>query len=101
MDEMTRGAEATAPAIWNQTPRYPTGRQKASGYDRNLKIGTGFLIASLLAFPIVLGPTAAYFGFRSHREGNIAGLVFAYASILVTIVNMAIILTVVLPAVLR
>lgn len=83
------------PVTWNpasntnQIIRGVLSKRNADGFDRNLKAGTFLLVASLIVVPIVLGPAAAYCGYRSHRAGNPLGQLFTVGALAVTLGNMA------------
>lgn len=100
---LPKPTEATPPVSWDPTSntnRMLQGvlsKRNAGGFDNNLKAGTFLLIASLLVAPIILGPAAAYCGYRSHRDGNPIGQVFAIGSLVLTVVNLFFIALVLLP----
>ena len=72
-------------------------RRRARGFDDNLKVGAVLLVLSLVILPIVFGPGAAYCGYRSHRRGNPAGLVFSAGAAIITVLNFLFLLAVVVP----
>lgn len=75
-------------------PNAPTGqmlqrvmarRYRPSGFDRDMQIGAVLLGIGFFIIPVIFGPVAVYFGYRSHAAGNPMGWAFALAAAALTV----------------
>jgi hypothetical protein len=64
--------------------RVMTRRYQPSGFDRDMQIGAVLLALAFFVVPILFGPAAVYFGYRSHRAGNPMGPIFAIGAGIMT-----------------